>query len=115
MTLPKQSATLDGKALAQDYQGNNACISPSSLALLTDLTHLTRKILLQQKFWKKNIFIKKYVRNKKEVGNMCQMCQKSEPYLAGSCCICGYGLPAVQQNLQKWKACVRYVTCRIEI
>ena len=36
---------------------------------------------------------------KKEVENMCQMCQTSEPYLAGSCCICDYGLPAVQQNL----------------
>ena len=87
MTLPKQSATLDGKALAQDYQGNNACISPSSLALLTDLTHLTRKILLQQKFGKKKYIWQKYVRNKKEVWNMCQMCQTSESYLAGSCCI----------------------------
>ena len=68
MTLPKQSATLDGKALAQDYQGNNACISPSSLALLTDLTHLTRKILLQQKFGKKKYIWQKYVKNKKRSG-----------------------------------------------
>ena len=111
MTLPKQSATFDGKALAQDYQGNNACISPSSLALLTDLTHLTRKILLQQKFGKKKYIWQKYVRNKKEVWNMCQMCQTSESYIAGSCCICGYGLPAAWQNLQKWKARVRCVKC----
>lgn len=68
MTLPKQSATLDGKALAQDYQGNNACISPSSLALLTDLTLLTPKILLQQKFWKKKICLSKNILKIKKSG-----------------------------------------------